>query len=306
MRVTDRSNPTDRVAERSCRVHLSDLFGCAVIDASTRCVGGLGDVVCRTREDDTLHVSGLMVTRQRHRQLFPTEQIEFRAASAGLSILVPSCLMQPISHAGHDTVFLRRDLLDSRIIDARGPRIARVNDVALTAVRGGWKVEGVTVAPRSFLRRMLPRRIRPVAASRLVPWTELVRLPTPNLPDPSPLLAARLAHVPPAAIVQLLATVYAQEAASILAALSESQAAAVLVAMPHHSRPTLLRVLGPLRATAIIGQMDETQRISVVNSLPQSIAGPIRVNLRRPASRVAVTSGREGEPRGAPGDGEGA
>jgi hypothetical protein len=185
------------------------------------------------------------------------------------------------------------------------PRIARVNDVALTEVHGAWEVAGVTTAPGSLIRRLVPRALRPSPRAPGLPWTDLVRLSEPPLGGP-PTLAAPLARFPAVTIVRLLASVYVQEAASILAALAEPQAAAVLLEMSTHSRAAVLLALGPVRATAIMRHVEERQCDTVIAGLPPSIANPLRVSLRRSESQSNLMCARVLKPGRAGRDGKGA
>lgn len=91
---------------------------------------------------------------------------------------VPSVDLTP------DQVRLRRDIMDQQIVDNRGQKVLRVNDICLEADGATLSLVGVETGLLGLLvrlgsRRRLPRLMRllgiPVAA-RVIPWEQVAAL----------------------------------------------------------------------------------------------------------------------------------
>jgi sporulation protein YlmC with PRC-barrel domain len=160
-------------------------------------------------------------------------------------------------HAGQtppdDVVWLRRDVLDCQVFDARGKRLARVADVRLEAGDGMARVVGVEVGVGAVLRRLGAGRLGRRWREDPIDWTDVhlasarghtlaLTGPTVHRLSPSD-LAELLGHLPAGRGADLLEELPARVAADALS----------------HSRPRLgarlVRAIAPGHAASIIGEM---------------------------------------------------
>ncbi len=173
----------------------------------------------------------------------------------------------PAQALAHDEILLRRDVLDTQIVDVAGQRLARVADVLCARTRGArLEILGVEVGFGGVLRRLgLGRlglgRIVPLISDDVVAWSDLhltsdrghlVQLATPRSAVHrlgARELAALVSRVDTDAATEILAaresgTAAAAVAAShpdvgerMLRAMTEPEVARIVAAMPaEHAR----------------------------------------------------------------------
>jgi len=149
------------------RADLTEVLGARVLEADGRLVGRLADLAA---DPDAPHptVTGLVVRRRWARTLVPAEAVAewgtreihlLRGAAPGR---VPGA-----------AALLRRDVLDTQIVDFRERRVTRVSDVMLESRDGRLEVVGVDVGAGAVARRLGLRRPARWLGERRIAWTEL-------------------------------------------------------------------------------------------------------------------------------------
>src|ERR1700682_1249233 len=163
---------------------------------------------------------------------------------------------------------VRKDLLDQQIIDTKGRKVMRVNDVDLTELRTNGNVElrltQVDVGLSGAVRRLLQGVISPGAIRKLqskLPQ-RAIRWEFVNLVEPDPLrrLKLRISHekledLHPADLAEIMEDLSAAERQGIVASLDEQTAAAVLAELDERLTTQIVERMDPERAADILEEM---------------------------------------------------
>lgn len=165
-----------------------------------------------------------------------------------------------------DEILLKRDVLDTQIVDVVGQRMARVADVLLARTHGGQlELMGVEVGFAGVLRRMGLRGVRP--GEDIVAWSDLhltsergqaVQLSTPR---------AAVHRLDARGLAALVSRVHPDAATEILAVKEPAVAA------------DAVRVVHPEVADRVLRAMPRPQADRIVASMPADHAGHWRNRL---------------------------
>src|SRR5947209_632357 len=163
---------------------------------------------------------------------------------------------------------VQKDLLDQQIIDTRGRKVVRVNDLDLAEQRMNGSVElrltqvdvGLPGAVRRLLQGVVPSKVVRKLHSKLphsgIRW-EFVNLIEP---DPMRRLKLRITHekledLHPADIAEIMEDLSAAERQGIIASLDEETAAAVLAELDERLTTQIVEKLDPEKAADILEEM---------------------------------------------------
>src|SRR5213594_2662018 len=177
---------------------------------------------------------------------------------------------------------VQKDLLDQQIIDTRGRKVVRVNDVDLTPFRTNGNVElrlsqvdvGLPGAVRRLLQGVVPPRVIRKLQSKLpqsgIRW-EFVNLVEP---DPMRRLKLRITHekledLHPADLADIMEDLSAVERQGIIASLDEETAAAVLAELDERLTTQIVQKLDPEKAADILEEMAPDAAADLLADLPK-------------------------------------
>jgi sporulation protein YlmC with PRC-barrel domain len=242
---------------------LTRVLGRTVSGPDGEVVGRLADFVIRLNDSSEPQlVDRLMVSRRRAPALLlPWDLVsDVRsgrvvlaangAELAGFETDSPAILLAP------DEILLRRDVLDTQIVDVVGQRLARVADVLCARTPGArLEILGVEVGFGAVLRRLGLGRIIPPTSDDVVAWSDLhltsdrghlVQLGTPRS------AVHRLGARDLAALVSRVDTDAATE---ILAAREPGMAAAAVAASHPDVGERMLRAMTEPEAARIVAAM---------------------------------------------------
>jgi len=177
---------------------------------------------------------------------------------------------------------VQKDLLDQQIIDTRGRKVVRVNDVDLVEYRANGTVElrltQVDVGLPGAVRRLLQgvvspgviRKLQDKLPQRAILW-EFV-----NLIEPDPLRRVklritheRLEDLHPADLAEIMEELSAAERQGIIASLDEETAAAVLAELDARLTTQIVEKLDPEKAADILEEMAPDAAADVLGGLPK-------------------------------------
>jgi magnesium transporter len=177
---------------------------------------------------------------------------------------------------------VQKDLLDQQIIDTRGRKVVRVNDVDLVEYRANGTVElrltQVDVGLPGAVRRLLQgvvspgviRKLQDKLPQRAILW-EFV-----NLIEPDPLrrVKLRITHekledLHPADLAEIMEELSAAERQGIIASLDEETAAAVLAELDARLTTQIVEKLDPEKAADILEEMAPDAAADVLGGLPK-------------------------------------
>src|ERR1700752_1576434 len=163
---------------------------------------------------------------------------------------------------------VRKDLLDQQIIDTKGRKVVRVNDVDLAEQRSNGNVElrltQVDVGLPGAVRRLLQGVLAPGVIRKLqnpLP-KKTIRWEFVNLIEPDPLrrVKLRITHekledLHPADLAEMMEELSAAERQGIIASLDEETAAAVLAELDERLTTQIVEKLDPEKAADILEEM---------------------------------------------------
>jgi hypothetical protein len=177
---------------------------------------------------------------------------------------------------------VRKDLLDQQIIDTKGRKVVRVNDVDLTEQRNNGGVElrltQVDVGLPGAVRRLLQgvvsasmvRKLQRKLPQRTILW-EFV-----NLIEPDPLrrVKLRITHekledLHPADLAEIMESLSAAERQGIIASLDEEMAGKVLAELDERLTTQIVEKLDPEKAADILEEMAPDAAADLLAELPK-------------------------------------
>ena len=177
---------------------------------------------------------------------------------------------------------VQKDLLDQQIIDTRGRKVVRVNDLDLAEQRMNGNVElrltqvdvGLPGAVRRLLQGVVPSKVVRKLQSKL-PHSG-IRWEFVNLIEPDPLrrVKLRITHekledLHPADLADIMEELSASERQSIIASLDEETAAEVLAELDARLTTRIVENLDPGKAADILEEMAPDAAADLLADLPR-------------------------------------
>jgi magnesium transporter len=177
---------------------------------------------------------------------------------------------------------VRKDLLDQQIIDTKGRKVVRVNDVDLAEQRTNGNVElrltQVDVGLPGAVRRLLQGVVAPAVVRKLqsnLP-ARTIRWEFVNLIEPDPLrrVKLRITHekledLHPADLAEIMEHLSAAERQGIIASLDEETAASVLAELDERLTTQIVEKLDPEKAADILEEMAPDAAADLLAELPK-------------------------------------
>jgi magnesium transporter len=269
-------------------VYLSQLVGGDVRDPSGDKVATLRDVVVALDPAEPFErVRGLVATIRRRSLYIPWGHV---AVLDGAHIMLNSTKLnlQPFERRDGE-LLLVRDVLDKQIVDMKGRRVVRANDLQLALAEGELRVVGVSVSGRALLRRLTGRYGRaPSASEQIISWTDVESF---ALRNPSVRLRVsddRLARLHPIDIAHIIDSLSVHEGAEIVASLddetaadtleelSEERQADILEGMDEERAADILEHMGPDVAADALGELSEEKAESILQRMEEEEAEDVR------------------------------
>jgi magnesium transporter len=177
---------------------------------------------------------------------------------------------------------VRKDLLDQQIIDTKGRKVVRVNDVDLAEQRSNGNVElrltQVDVGLPGAVRRLLQGVVSPSMVRKLqskLPQ-RTIRWEFVNLIEPDPLrrVKLRITHekledLHPADLAEIMESLSAAERQGIIASLDEEMAGRVLAELDERLTRQIVEKLDPEKAADILEEMAPDAAADLLAELPK-------------------------------------
>ncbi len=248
-----------------------DLYATELMGSKTYDVNG--NYVGRVREffiepaDAPNRVSHYLLSRG-HFQPLVAKHNQVASIAAGKIDLSVSERALELYKPNESWLAVQKDLLDQQIIDTRGRKVVRVNDVDLTPFRTNGNVElrltqvdvGLPGAVRRLLQGVVPSVVVRKLQSRLP--QSAIRWEFVNLVEPDPMrrVKLRITHeklenLHPADLAEIMEHLSAAERQGIIASLDEETAAAVLAELDERLTTQIVEKLDPEKAADILEEM---------------------------------------------------
>lgn len=264
-------------------LHATELLGGEAYDAQGNFVGKVTELFIEPA-DQPNRVARFLLGRGKYLPLLARhDQVTFVAPGV-IKLKVEE---KDLEHyvANEAWLAVRKDLLDQQIIDTRGRKVVRVNDVDMAEQRINGTVElrvtdvdvGLTGAARRLLQGLASpgviRSIQNKLPARVIRW-EFV-----NLIEPDPLRRVklrithqRLEKMHPADLADIMEDLSPVERQAIISSLDEQSAADTLGEMDSRLISQIVEKLDPERAADIIEEMEPDKAADVLAGLSPELS----------------------------------
>jgi len=257
--------------------HLSDLIGKTIYSDSDERIAQLRDLVVRVGGGGYPSVSGL-VTRSNWRSFFiPWEQVEslsqkgFRLASAEVNL-------QAFQRRERE-MLLGKDVLDKQVVDVKGRRVVRSNDLRLVyrPPRGGRSsggqrprlfLIGIDITAPALVRRLLPGRLRErVQRGGIIDWRDIEQLASEAPGVRLKIDHKKIGKLHPADLANIIEELTSNQGAELFEQLDDAKAADTLEEMTEELQADILEDMDEERAADILEEMNPDDAADVLATL---------------------------------------
>lgn len=250
---------------------LSDIIGSPIVERQGERIARVRDVVVRVHEGVYPIIRGLVSEANGRDFYIPIERVgEIRP---GRVQLASDAVDLGRFQRRDGELLLVKDVLDRQVIDVRGTRVVRVNDLYLAQFAGGYRVVALDTGGRAIVRRLVPAGMRARFQRRLLTdWREVEYLDTDT---PSSRLQSRhrsLRKLRPQQLARIVSELSKQEGAEILASLDEDHAADTLEELSTEQQAQLLSAMSVEQAADLIEEMEPDEAADVLAHVPASRA----------------------------------
>ena len=245
---------------------LSEIVGSPIVERRGERIARVKDIVARMQEGLYPQVIGL-VSRAGGREFFiPISRVanlkppEIRLSSGAVDV--------ERFERRDGEILLVKDLLDHQVIDVRGTRVVRVNDLYLSRLRGGYYVVALDSGGQAIVRRLLPGGMRSrLEARTLIDWREVEYLASDTPAVRLKTKHAQLRTLRPQQLARILGALSKQEGAEVLASLDEEQAADTLEELSTEQQAQLLTAMPLEQAADLIEEMEPDEAADVLGKV---------------------------------------
>ncbi len=261
-------------------LYATELMGAKVFDAQNNFVGRIREFFIEPA-DQPNRVSHFLVSRghfpplvARHDQVasIVVGALRLNVSERALTLYEPN----------ESWLAVQKDLLDQQIIDTRGRKVVRVNDVDLVEQHTNGNTElrltQVDVGLPGAVRRLLQGFVSPGVIRKLqrrLPQST-IRWEFVNLVEPDPLrrVKLRITHekledLHPADLADIIEDLSAAERQGIIASLDEQAAGAVLAELDERLTTQIVEKLDPGKAADILEEMAPDAAADLLADLPK-------------------------------------
>jgi CBS domain-containing protein len=255
-------------------VSLAGILGRPVTNQTGQEIGRLDDVVARFTDGQMYPpVTGLVIKVGRRLAFVPAEAIE-RIAHAEVLLRSARLDLRDVMRRPGE-VMLAKDVMDHQLVDVDGVQVIRAADLYLAEVLGRQRLVGADVSTSTLLRRLGPRRWRPLPTpDRVIDWAAIQPFGDAfdGAEETSP-VRLRTTHeglhrLRPGELADLLEDLRRDERQELLAALSPDEAADALEEMQPDDLEQLLREAEPEEAARLLSAMEPDEAVDALRDLP--------------------------------------
>jgi magnesium transporter len=247
-------------------IYATELMGAKTYDVEGHYVGRVREFFVEPAEAPN-RVSHYLLSRGNFQPLVAKHDQVATVAAGRIELSVSERALE-LYRPNESWLAVQKDLLDQQIIDTRGRKVVRVNDVDLTPFRTNGNVElrlsqvdvGLPGAVRRLLQGVVPyafvRKLQSKLPQSAIRW-EFVNLVEP---DPMRRVKLRITHekledLHPADLAEIMEDLSAAERQGIIASLDEETAAAVLAELDERLTTQIVEKMDPEKAADILEEM---------------------------------------------------
>ena len=265
------------------RVMVTQLLRSPVLNPDGAEVGRLEDLIVKLAEGGYPPVTGLKV-RVGAQGVFVGKDTIDKLEPGAVRLNTHTLQTQPFQRRPGE-VLLAADVLGRHLVDVARGRIVQAHDLVLIPTEDGWQLQGIDRSPQAMLRRLLPRRGRPdLRRHAILDWKDVqpfVRhVPTAKLLMP----LQRLRRLHPAQIADIVEGASHEEGEEIIEAvegdadltadifeeLDPEHQVEFLKSMTNDEAARVLDRMAPDDAADLLGELDQSRRLPVLNQMSAS------------------------------------
>ncbi len=266
-------------------IALSEIVGLPILERQGETIARVKDVIARHQEGAYPAVTGI-VSRASGREFYiPIHRV---AEIGPRQVRLISGAVDVGRFQRRDgELLLSKDVLDRQVIDVRGTRVVRVNDLYLSAAPDGYRVVALDTGGGAILRRLLPGAMRDRFASRmLTDWRDVE-----YLMSDTPAVRLKVGHLQlrklrPQQLARIVSELSKQEGAEVLASLEEEHAADTLEELSTEQQAQLLSAMPVEQAADLIEEMEPDDAADVLAHVSAPRAEELLEEMDRPESEA--------------------
>ena len=261
-------------------IYATELMGAKAYDVQGNFVGRVREFFIEPAQAPN-RLSHFLLARGHYQSLLARHDQIASAGPGELRLSVSERALQ-LYEPNEALLAVRKDLMDQQIIDTRGRKVVRVNDVDLTEQRSNGNIElrvtQVDVGLPGAVRRLLQGVVSPGVIRKLqskLPQSS-IRWEFVNLIESDPLrrVKLRITHekledLHPADLAEIVEDLSAAERQGIIASLDEETAAAVLAELDERLTTQIVEKLDPGKAADILEEMAPDAAADLLADLPR-------------------------------------
>ncbi len=270
---TKPSLATDHQRDAADIWYLSDLIGKPISTQDGEQIAQVRDLVVRVGRESYPPVSGL-VTRSYWKSFYiPWEHVE-RLTESGFLLASATIDLQPFQRREGEMLLLK-DVLDKQVVDVRGRRVVRANDLRLwyrqdSQGRGRLTLIGLDVTAPALLRRILPSSMRPrVKPGAVIDWRDIEQLAHDSPGVKLKTSHRKISRLNPVDIAHIVEDLSTNQGAEIMSALDDAVAADTLEEMNEELQADILEGMDEERAADILEEMNPDDAADVLAALSE-------------------------------------
>src|SRR6266571_1214796 len=268
-------------------LYATELMGAKAYDVTGHYVGRVREFFIEPAEAPN-RVSHYLLSRGNFQPLVAKHNQVASVAAGKLELSVGERALD-IYRPNESWLAVQKDLLDQQIIDTRGRKVVRVNDLELSPFRTNGNVElrltqvdvGLPGAVRRLLQGVVPSRMVRKLQSKLPQGA--IRWEFVNLVEPDPMrrVKLRITHekledLHPADIAEIMEDLSAAERHGIIASLDEETAAAVLAELDERLTTEILEEMAPDAAADLLADLPKETFEELLHEMPGQEADEVR------------------------------
>lgn len=246
--------------------YLSDLIGKPIYSDGDQ-IANVRDVVVRVGGGGGYPAVTGLVTRSNWKSFFiPWQQVasldqrSFHLRSADVSL-------NPF-HRREGEMLLARDVLDKQVVDIKGRRVVRSNDLRLLYRRDRLVLIGLDITAPALLRRLLPSGMkRRVEQASVIDWRDIEQLASESPGVRLKIDHKKISRLHPVDIAHIVEDLNSNQGAEVFEHLDDATAADTLEEMAEELQADILEDMDEERAADILEEMSPDDAADVLATL---------------------------------------
>ncbi len=272
--------------------HLSDLIGRSICTESGERIAQVRDLVIRVRSGGYPPVSGV-VTRSNWKSFFiPWSHVE-SLDQTGFHLHTAQVDLHTFSRRDGE-MLLQKDVLDKQVVDLKGRRVVRSNDLRLLYRPSGRQpaagaaadgngdragrgrtaptllLIGIDITTPALLRRLLPSAMKArVESSTVIDWRDIEQLASESPGVRLKIDHRKLGKLHPAEIANIIEDLSSNQAEELFEHLDDATAADTLEEMNEELQADILEDMDEERAADILEEMNPDDAADLLATLTE-------------------------------------